>query len=470
MSYSGDCEDVFDPKSNSKSLVTEDLTKRALQPRESSDSRVPREQSFPTKGQVKASNTVPTKVLNEKILDYLDFSFVVTRTKFIIIQAFERSALISQEGIIYIGELIRMNRQQLSEKLSLGQESVGAIEKALANKGLYLDTKIPEEWMRPQVDISIEILNERVVDYLGFNLSAVQGFTIRYMLRLEEGMRDRIMEFLRTHLIIYIGDLIQKTEKELLSKVDSEVVDIIKKLLMRRGLNLATKLPRKWTPPVMHTTEVLNKEIVDYLDFSFVDLYIKNAIIQMLSVNRIVYIGELIQRFREDLIYINSDPVWQNGFLTDPKLAYRLSRRYIFNDKRVSILEQALAQRGLYLGTRISKRWIPPDAERIPLKILDEKIIGYLDFDSSLASFVKNSADRDRLDIGNMVPDRVFESIKGSQLVYIGELIQRTREDLLEVYGIIPSHILVIEEALAQRGLHLSTKFSRRWVPPAVEG
>ncbi len=469
MSYSG-CENVFKLNSELKWMTTERLIELELGRKfqETNSSKVPQGQPrLVVKKEKKVEQAeifsmVPPTVLNEKVLHYLDFSFAVTGLEAIITRALMGSSLLNKGGVIYIGDLIQMNGESLSKKLFFGREAVAAIKKALAQKGLYLSTKLSEEWFQPTLDVPIEILNKRVVDYLGFNSPVVKNSISRNTLRLKHTMKTRIIELLRKNMIVYVGDLVQKSKEDLLKIMDLETVSTIETVLIQNGLNLAIQLSKRWRPPVMYTTQILNEKVIDYLDFSFVDYHTRNLIMLGLVANRIVYIGDLIQKKRENLIDANSTSSWQTGFFRNVRVLNKLSRRYSLGETKLLVLEAALAQRGLYLGTKISEKWIPPDGEYIIAKILHKKVVDYLDFNSLS---IPGSGVIEKNYLENMNSRRITESLRANGIVYIGELIQRNREDLLEIYEINLIHLLVIESALEKKGLHLSTKLYERWKP-----
>lgn len=82
---------------------------------------------------------------------------------------------------------------------------------------------------------------------------------------------------------------------------------------------------------------VLNQKVFDYLDFSstpsVIRTFIRNNINLRLDIH---YIGELIQRSKESLFGLG------------------------FKEDTVGIIEEALAQKGLNLNTKLGVEWTPP--------------------------------------------------------------------------------------------------------------
>ena len=211
-------------------------------------------------------------------------------------------------------------------------------------------------------------------------------------------------------------------------------------------------------------TEILNKRIIHYLDFSLFPAVVRGLIQRFLrdhikvrnlmerqemlkdssqvseesltNENVIVYIGNLIGKSREELLTME--------FIGSQTL-------YAF--------EYALRQKGLRLGMKVVSDWIPPSSRDIPVEVLNTRVVDYLDF-----SFVSTSnlkAIQRRL--------KWEHATRYDSVVYIGELIQLSERDLLENYYISQNVILVIEKALAEKDLYLSTTLPEKWERPTVE-
>jgi len=90
--------------------------------------------------QSQEGDSLSVEVLNQKVFDYLDFSSTPS-----VIRTFIRNNINIRLDIHYIGELIQKSKEGLFG-LGFREDSVGIIEEALAQKGLYLDTKLDVEW------------------------------------------------------------------------------------------------------------------------------------------------------------------------------------------------------------------------------------------------------------------------------------------------------------------------------------
>lgn len=194
----------------------------------------------------KSQLTAPKGVLNQQIIDYLDFTPFLYQKR---INKEIVSALIKAD-IVYIGELFQYSRHELLEKLTRPEDDVrhsffqpfGAVErlriiqKALDQKKLNLSMQLPQGWTRPQkIDrietIPREVLNKRILDYLDF--SSISAKLLGHIRRAMEALD-----------ITYIRDLIQKNKYDFLeiSHVGVQTVEAFEQALEKRGLHLNTTL------------------------------------------------------------------------------------------------------------------------------------------------------------------------------------------------------------------------------------
>ena len=262
------------------------------------------------------------------------------------------------------------------------------------------------------------ILNQRISDYLDFSF-------------IEPQLTKTLIRILTINKIVFIGDLIQKSEHEILGLINIGKVkkDIIKKALTQKGLQLGTILNETWTSPNVKTIplEILNQKITHHLDFNLVNSKYGSQISRTLEKNNIVYIGQLIQKNEHDILNLVS-----------------------MGKTQKDIIKKALTQKGLQLGTILNETWTSPNVKTIPLEILNKKITHHLDF-----SFV-NSKHR----------YQISEILEKNNIVYIGDLIQKSKQVLLNLPGIGITRINELEEVLAHRELHLDTILTKPWFPP----
>ncbi len=321
MSYSGDCEDVFDSNSKSKWLTIEELVDLAQNSQSFNHPGIFRVEYLPGVKKVKPLDRVPKEMLNQRIVDYLDFSFATPQIRTRIINGLRRA------GVLYIGDLISMSRENLLNIGNLSSKSVDTIEQELAQKGLHLSTTLAEPWIRSQ--IPVEVLDQKVMEYLDSHFTTAN--TRNAVSRILGG------SIFYKNEIIYIGELLQFSREELKRRgmVGDKIVLNIEQALEPRGLYLEMRIPKEWTRPTEDVPiEVLNKKIVNYLDFSFATPQVRTRIINYLKRKEILYIGELIQ-----------------------ESAYWLSRSV--TEREMGVLKQALAQKGLHLSTTLPEKWEP---------------------------------------------------------------------------------------------------------------
>lgn len=332
MSYSSDCEDVFDSNSKSNWLTAEELVELAKDSKKVNNSRMFQVQSRPV-------NIVSVSVLNEKIVDYLDFNFISLNLRKRIINVLIRNN--EREPIVYIGELIQKNREYLLSIKGLGVRTVDMIEQALAQRGSYLEMKVPKDWQAPASqdikEISVEILDQRIMEYLSFHFA-----TVNTRNAIERGLRG---SYFHSNEIVYIGELIQRSKNDLLRgeyRLGRTAVAALEKALSQRGgLRLGMRLSEEWTQPTVDVPmEVLNARVVKHLDFSGTSVSTRVRIINLLNAREIFYIGELIQLRERDLL-------WN----------YRISQSLML------VIKKVLAQKGLYLGTKLPEKWERPAVE-----------------------------------------------------------------------------------------------------------
>ena len=366
---------------------------------------------------------VPIETLNQRIFDYLDFDFITLKIKN------QMRSIFRLSNILYIGELIQKSEQDLLQIPGFGRTQLNVAKEALEPKGLHLSTQLEEPWTRsPQKEhIAIDILNQRILDYLDFN-------------SIPFPMRFRINRTFEANNIIYIGELIQKNEYELsylhletiTNTFNQKIIDILVEILKQRNLHLNTTLAKSWTPPPQKehiAIDILNQRIFDYLDFSFIDSKVSNRLKNNLATKNIHYIGELIQKSELQLLRISGISI-----------------------KQIYLFEKALKPKDLHLSTQLKEPWTrPPQKKYIATDILNQRIFNYLNINF----------------LPPQVRARIIRTFKANNILYIGELIQKSEQDLLNLrLGIIElpinkKNIHVIVEALKQRDLYLNTRLEK---------
>ena len=402
-----------------------------------------------------SKETVSIEVLNQRIFDYLDFDFITIKMKNQMRNNFRLS------NTFYIGELIQKSEQDLLRISGFGRHQLNAIRKALTQKDLHLSTQLANPWTPPQQKehIATNVLNQRIFDYLDFDSIPLH-------------IRARINKVLEANNIIYIGELIQKSEYELsylhlenITKAfNQKIIDTLVEILKQKGLHLSTTLANPWTPPQQKkhiATNVLNQIIFDYLDFSFIDSAIKIRLKINLEKEDIHYIGELIQKNEMQLFRIPGIGV-----------------------KQISLFKKALKQRDLYLNTQLAKPWTRPQIKNSYPHTRKAKSPADLQKDTPpesqkmhIATDILNQRVFHYLNINFLAPKirtRIIRAFRVNNIIYIGDLIQRSEQDLLNLrLGIIDPPInhktlRIIIEVLRQRDLYLNTQLAEPWIRPST--
>lgn len=124
--------------------------------------------------------------------------------------------------------------------------------------------------------------------------------------------------------------------------------------------------------------------------------------------------------------------LWQAGIVRIGDLAYltesELRQRPGISPEMISEVKQALAKRGMSLGTRTDARTVDPIPNPLLLHVIDE-----LQLDAA-----------------------TLDALKANGIYYIGDLKQRTEPELLGKPQITSNGIQEIRRALKAHGLDLS--------------
>lgn len=143
---------------------------------------------------------IPAEILNQRIFDYLDFSFLSDNA----LGRLQNNLF--RLKIITIRDLIQKSKKYLLQLRAVGETQTNAIESALGKEGLSLDIELSdEERIQPVKVIPEEILDQGVFDYLDFNF-------------LSENALTRLKHNLQLLEINKIRDLTKKSRKYLLQK------------------------------------------------------------------------------------------------------------------------------------------------------------------------------------------------------------------------------------------------------------
>jgi DNA-directed RNA polymerase alpha subunit len=217
-------------------------------------------------------------------------------------------------GIDLVGTLIQKSEVELLSAAVIGSKALSQVREALSQVGLHLGMEVPN-W--PPADLD--------------RLAVQAAPMLRRVDDLELSVRT--INCLRNEGFFYLGELVQKSEAELLrmSNFGRKSLNEIKEVLAKLDLHLGMEL-RGWRSnpnearSVHAQTPVETRvllQIVDELEFS-----VRTAI--CLRNDNIVYIGQLIQKSEAEML-----------------------RTPNFGRKSLNEVKEVLAQMGLHLGMDI---------------------------------------------------------------------------------------------------------------------
>jgi len=146
----------------------------------------------------------------------------------------------------------------------------------------------------------------------------------------------RLVNCLKEENIYYIGDLIQRTEVELLKTptLDRKALTEIKDVLASHGLSIGMRL-ENWPPPGLGDNEIRIEEVDPILLRPVSDLEITSKSARALIAENIHYIGDLIQRTEVELLAVRN-----------------------LGKKSLTEIKDVLASHGLATGMRL-ENWPP---------------------------------------------------------------------------------------------------------------
>jgi len=134
-----------------------------------------------------------------------------------------------------------------------------------------------------------------------------------------------------------------------------------------------------------------------------------------------------------------------------------------FGRKSLNEIKEVLAQMGLHLGMEIPN-WPPENIEELA-KRLEEPRHPSEDIRPSELPFNKNLLRKvDELELSV----RSANCLKNDNIVYIGDLVQKSEAEMLRTPNFGRKSLNEIKEVLAQMGLHLGMEITN-WPPENIE-
>lgn len=150
---------------------------------------------------------------------------------------------LKNDSIVYIGDLVQKTEAEMLRTANFGRKSLNEIKEVLAQMGLYIGLEI-SHWPPENVE-------ELSKHFRTIHFKKVDG--------LELSMRTAIC--LKNENIIYIGDLVQKSEEEMLCTPNFASHSTIKEVLAQMGLHLGMRIPG-WRPENVEKLSALFGNIV----------------------------------------------------------------------------------------------------------------------------------------------------------------------------------------------------------------
>jgi DNA-directed RNA polymerase alpha subunit len=145
---------------------------------------------------------------------------------------------LKNDNIVYIGDLVQKTEAEMLRTWNFGRKSLNEIKEVLAQMDLHLGMEVPG-WPP-------ENINEFAKQFDALLNPANPAFLKKVdVLKLSV----RPAKCLKNNNIVYIGDLVQKTEAEMLRmrNFGRKSLKQIKKVLAQMGLRLGMKVPG-WPP------------------------------------------------------------------------------------------------------------------------------------------------------------------------------------------------------------------------------
>jgi DNA-directed RNA polymerase alpha subunit len=215
---------------------------------------------------------------------------------------------LSLAGIDFVGTLIRKSEVELLRTSIIGSRTVGQIKEALSQLGLHLGMEVPN-W--PPADL------DRLAKQIAPFLRKVDDLELSV----------RTTNCLRNDDLFYIGELVQRSEAEMLRvpNFGRKSLNEIKEVLAQMGLHLGME-GHDWRSNDLETQSPRVQDLLQIIDE--LELSVRTA--NCLRNDKIVYIGQLVQKSEAEML-----------------------RTPNFGRKSLNEIKEVLAQMGLHLGMEI---------------------------------------------------------------------------------------------------------------------
>ena len=214
--------------------------------------------------------------------------------------------------------------------------------------------------------------------------------------------------------IVYVGDLVQRTEAEMLRgpNFGRKSLNEIRDVLLQMGLHFGMEIPG-WPPKNVEQLSRLHTKLVKKVNE--LELSVRSAY----CLQNIVYVGDLVQKTEAEML-----------------------RTPNFGRKSLNEIEEVLLQMGLYFGMEIPG-WPPETVEalsRLQTKLV--KKVNELELSVRSANCLQND-----------------------NIVYVRDLVQKTEAEMLRTPNFGRKSLNEIKEVLVQMGLHLGMEVPDRRSP-----
>ena len=349
---------------------------------------------------------------------------------------------LNNEGIIYIGDLILKTESELLEIPSFGQSSLNEVKTSLNKMGLSIGMEL-RYWRLGKDALSQSQVDEEILN----TQEAFEKYSALGLLNKVEslGLSVRSARCLDDEGIIYVGDLILKTESELLKipTLGQSSLNEVKTSLNKMGLSIGMKL-RYWplgkeVPPESKVnTEILNTEEI-FSKYSALGLLNKIESLSLsvrsarcLNNEGIIYVGDLILKTESELLEIPT-----------------------FGQSSLNEVKTSLNKMGLSIGMELRYWRLGKDA--LPQSKVDEEIL------NTQETFEKYSA----LGLLNKIESlglsvRSARCLDDEGIIYVGDLILKTESELLKIPTFGQSSLNELKISLNKMNLYFGMEL-RYW-------
>jgi len=170
-------------------------------------------------------------------------------------------------GIHNVGDLIQKTRKDLLQIRNLGRKSLAEIEKTLEMKNLHLDMSIPN-WENMKFEDWFEMLQPKRSEKIFYieSQDIDEKILVKFLQKIEDlAISNRTERWLKNLGIIHVGDLIQKTRKELFEfpNLGRKSIDEIEFKLKEIDLDLGSKIVG-WNQSVINELLELKSEQINH--------------------------------------------------------------------------------------------------------------------------------------------------------------------------------------------------------------